>query len=289
MNSISQSLAAESISPARQWSAHLALEFASVGDKTELAHCEHRGPLRVQRLFHPPGEAAAHCYLLHPPGGVVLGDELEINARVRSGRALLTTPSAGRFYGVGDYRETQQQTQHLAIEGGRLEWLPQETIVFPGANARLDTRIDLGPDSSLAFWDVLVLGRPASGASFDHGRLVQDLQIYREGDPLLLERMDCTAGDRYMRSRMGLNSHSTVGVAVFTEHPPRALLNTWRDRWEARDPDGAFAVSQRGELLIARYLGDHALRCCDAFSDLWQRLTEYRCGALPSVPRIWHT
>lgn len=260
-----------------------------MGEKTELSRCEHRGPLRVQRLFHPPGETKAHCYLLHPPGGVVLGDELEINVRVRSGCALLTTPSAGRFYGVGDYRETQQQTQYLTVEQGRLEWLPQETIVFPRANARLNTRINLGPDSSLAFWDVLVLGRPASGAGFDHGRLVQDLQVYRDADPLLLERMDCTAGQRYMRSRMGLSGYSTVGVAIFTETPPPSLLSAWRERWEPCDPDGAFALSQRGELLIARYLGDHALRCRDAFSDLWQRLAEYHSGAVPSVPRIWHT
>ena len=289
MNCVSQSIAAESSSPPRRWSARLNLIFAQARERTELRHCEHQGPLRVQRLFHPPGEAGAHCYLLHPPGGVVLGDELEIDVALRSGRALLTTPSAGRFYGVGNYREAQRQTLRLTVAGGRLEWLPQETIVFPGANALLDTHIELAPDASLAFWDVLVLGRPASGLTFDRGCLRQRLQVQQNGQPLLVERMDCEAQARFMEARGGLNGCSTVGVALFTAAPPQELLTSWHQTWEERDRDGAYALSQRGELLIARYLGEHALRCREAFSDLWQRVATLENGARPCVPRIWHT
>jgi urease accessory protein len=192
--------AAQSTSVRRQWIASLRLAFARSAGRTRLALREHRGPLRVQRLFHPDADGKAHCYLLHPPGGVVLGDELDLDVRVDSGSALLTTPSAGRFYGVGDFHEPQwQRTRLYCSAGARLEWLPQETILFSGANARLHTRIDLDHGAALAWWDIMVLGRPATGQPFVQGRCEQRVSI-SIGDRLAFrEQLALAAGDRFSR------------------------------------------------------------------------------------------
>src|SRR5689334_17836187 len=80
------------------WRASLDLEFARSGVRTVLARRSHVGPLVVQRPFYPEGEVC-HVYLVHPPGGVVGGDTLELRARVRDGaHALVTTPAATKFY-----------------------------------------------------------------------------------------------------------------------------------------------------------------------------------------------
>jgi urease accessory protein len=61
----------------------------------------------VQRAFYPEARGSragqpCHLYIIHPPGGVASGDELELEAQVAPARMrLLTTPAAGKFYRRG--------------------------------------------------------------------------------------------------------------------------------------------------------------------------------------------
>ena len=82
------------------WQAELRLRFAQrTPDRvTALVERRHRGPLVVQRCFHPEG-GPCHAYIVHPPGGVVGGDQLAVQVQVDVGaHALVTTPAATKFY-----------------------------------------------------------------------------------------------------------------------------------------------------------------------------------------------
>ena len=116
---------------AEGWSAKLSLSFERALAKTNLRVSERVGPLSVQRPFYPE-EDVCHAYVLHPPGGVVGGDQLELNVHVRqNGSALITTPAANKIYRSNG--PESQIKQQLSVEsGGTLEWLPQETILFGG-------------------------------------------------------------------------------------------------------------------------------------------------------------
>ena len=80
------------------WQASLALQFCHTPEKTLLHSARHSGPLTVQRPFYPEGETC-HLYLLHPPGGIVGGDTLDISVRLDAkSHALITMPGASKFY-----------------------------------------------------------------------------------------------------------------------------------------------------------------------------------------------
>lgn len=82
----------------RRWAATLDLAFDARQEQgaqvTRMTRTRFKGPLRVQRPFYPEGKTGCcHVYLLHPPGGLVSGDALNINVSVGSGaHTLVTTP-----------------------------------------------------------------------------------------------------------------------------------------------------------------------------------------------------
>src|SRR3954463_8923969 len=84
--------------PIDSWQAELRLRFAERDGKTFLVERSHRGPLVVQKSFHPEGDVCHTC-IVHPPGGVVGGDSLTLNVMAEpNARVLLTTPAATKFY-----------------------------------------------------------------------------------------------------------------------------------------------------------------------------------------------
>jgi urease accessory protein len=158
------------------WVGHLDLHYTRDGERT-LSADRHSGPLRVLKRLLPEGPGICHHVLVHPPGGIVGGDRLEIDARLDAGtHALLTTPGATRFYRSAGRPAVQQTRLHVA-GGARLEWLPLETIVYRGCLAENHLRLELEPGAEAMGWDVLALGLPAAGQAWEHGRYLQQVEL----------------------------------------------------------------------------------------------------------------
>ena len=80
------------------WNATLALEYTRQAEKT-VAHFRHSGPLRILQSLYPEGDAICHNVIVHPPGGLVGGDTLDLAFSAGPlAHGLVTTPGATRFY-----------------------------------------------------------------------------------------------------------------------------------------------------------------------------------------------
>ncbi len=253
-----------------------------------LAQRRHEGPLQVQRPFYPPGDRACHVYILHPPGGVVGGDSLAIRAQVGHGaHALLTTPAAGKLYRSGG--ANAQLSQELSVaDGAWLEWLPQETIAFDGARASSTTRVELSGTAGFIGWEILCLGRLASGENYARGTFTQRFEIRRDGAPLWWERNALTGGAHALHAPWGLAGKSVIATLVAVGRPPAALAGL-RALLHAERLGGEFSVSQLRELLVCRYLGDSAEQARAGFTDVWRLLRPALWGIEATPPRIWST
>jgi urease accessory protein len=142
------------------WRASLELGFRADDERTWLARRRHSGPLVVQRSFYPEDAGLCQMVIVHPPGGIAGGDELELNISAEEHAGVqLTTPGAGKWYrGFG---HNARQTVRIGVAAGAMcEWLPQENIVFDGAAAQMSLQVDLADDAVFCGWDFTCLGRP---------------------------------------------------------------------------------------------------------------------------------
>jgi urease accessory protein len=275
-------------SSADGWQAELELGFEVVAGRSALVRNRHQGPLAVQRAFYPESPDLAHVYLLHPPGGIVAGDELTVRARVGIGaRALLTTPAATKFYkSEGRVAVTRQLLQ--VSEAASLEWMPQETIVFGSAHARTETRVELAPGATFFGWDIVCLGRAASGDHFTSGRLQQAFEIWQGERPLWIERshFDATAAVRH--APWGLGGRRVFGTFVCTGQSALAVAQA-RAAVDTDETRELFAVSQMRSAIVCRYLGDSTERARHVFGRAWAALRPILLGRPACAPRIWLT
>lgn len=289
----------------REWLAYLHLGFSNKlregrPTKTILLNSSHRGPLRVQRPFYPEDNETCHMYLLHPPGGLVIGDNLELKVTAdRLSKVLLTTPSAGKVYGAKGADSVQTQTIDITIENDAcVEWLPQETIIFDSAQARLKTRIELKGDNAKFFgWDIIRLGRAASGERFKTGSCLQKLELWKNGLALFIERNDIQAGSTMQTEVWGLQGRNSYGTLIATLSVERNYIDRLIETLEqdynneslGKCNSGLWAITQKKELFIARYLGDSISDCRAGFEYLWSQLRPVFNSKPAVVPRIWNT
>jgi len=200
------------------WHGHLTLNYRSSAGRT-VVHDRHSGPLRILQSLYPEGDGVCHNVLVHPPGGIVGGDVLHIEAVLAEGsHALLTTPGATRFY--RSTGEAAEQTMRVQMDAGtRLEWLPAETICHRAALAENRLRFELAPGAETLGWDVLALGLPASGEAFDAGRYTQQIEI----PGVWLERGTLRGDDAaLLDSPLGLAGHRVLATMWFAAGSPLA-------------------------------------------------------------------
>lgn len=271
------------------WQARLELGFERKPAGSFLARRAHHGPLRVQKPLYPEGPELCHAIVLHPPAGIVGGDRLEIDIEIGAGaQALLTTPGAGKWYrSAGPLAE---QTVTLKVgAGGTAEWLPQESIVFDRAQARMRTTVELEEGARFIGVETLCFGRRASGESFDHGSLRLSTDIRLAGKLLWRERGAIDGGSALMQSPIGLAGFSVCStvLAAGVEVDAETLA---AGRAAASPEAGAqWGVTAMPQLYVGRYLGHSTEAARQWFVALWAALRPAFIGRPAAVPRIWNT
>ena len=267
------------------WKAELALEFERDGARTVLAKRRHDGPLVVQKTLYPEGDAVCHCIVVHPPGGIAGGDELTISASIAEGAAaLLTTPGAAKWYRSAGPWAGQRVFFDIA---GTLEWVPQETIVYNGALARMQAEIRLSGAARYLGWDILCLGRTGSGERYLSGQTTAATRLWRDGRLIWNERGHVDGGSALLESPAGIAGRTVCGTLLAAAPTiGNELLAGCR---EVAPDSGESAVTRLPGVLVARYLGDSSEAAKTYFRRLWSVLRPALIGRDAAEPRIWRT
>jgi urease accessory protein len=172
-------------------------------------------------------------------------------------------------------------------DGASLEWLPQETIVFDGARARLGIQVELEGAASFLGWEVLCLGRPGAAETFRRGQIEQHFEIWRGGRPLWIERLRLGGGSPFLDAAWGAAGRTALGTFVCVGQRPdlieqiRATVKPAEGEW--------LELTQLRDVIVGRFAGARAERARACFISAWKVLRPAVLGAACELPRIWST
>lgn len=250
-----------------------------------MARSRQEGPLTIQQPFYPEGPLC-HLYLLHPPAGVVGGDRLQLHVETReAAQALVTTPGATKFYRTNG-RTAEQYQRFIVGHAGSFEWLPQETIYYPDADALLRTTVELEGTARFLGWEVHCLGLPVNDLDFGGGRARVGFTLYRDGEPVLVESL--LVSEEKKRFQAAFMQNKPVFGSFVATNADESLLEELRTL--VPDCDGAlWGATLLGDILVVRYLGASVWQARELFLAAWRFVRPRVLGLEPCLPRIWAT
>lgn len=277
------------------WHAHLHLGFQRREPGTTiLAERRHSGPLQVQKALYPEGPSTCHVSVLHPPSGIAGGDRLNIHVNVDGdAHALVNTPGATRWYKANG--RTASQTVAISVRAnGRLDWLPQENILFEDTDAISSTRVDLETGARAIGWEITQLGSVCADGHWRCGRLRFDLNLNLDGLPLWIDVGELCANDTLRSSDNGMARFPvTATLWAFGPQLPEAawedmaMALPWADGLRAGLTHIPKADGQA--LTLIRVLGEHAQDVRELLIEQWMRLRPLLMDVPAAPVRLWAT
>ncbi|WP_262296478.1 urease accessory protein UreD [Microvirga sesbaniae] len=257
----------------------VAFSAAGLGGRTRPMRIEESGSMRI-RL--PKGEGRGlDAVLVNTAGGIACGDHFSVAVEARSGAVVtVATPAAEKVY-RSDGPVAELSVDLKVGSGGRLDWLPQETILFHQARLRRSLAADMPEDARLTLFEAVVFGREARDEHVTDG-LFEDRWRIRRGGRLVYAdtlRLDGPIADRLRKPSVAKGARA-LATMIHVAPDAEARLDEVRDHLSSTGGCEAAASAWNG-LLVVRF--------CAMTSDSLRRaavpfLLAFRGEPLP---RVW--
>jgi urease accessory protein len=257
----------------------VAFSAAGLSGRTRPMRIEESGSMRI-RLPKVEGNGL-DAVLVNTAGGIACGDRFSVDIEAQAGASLtIATPAAEKVY-RSDGPKADLSVKLSLGAGARLDWLPQETILFD--KARLVRRLDasMPEDAHLTLFEAVVFGREARAERITDG-LFEDCWRIRRGQHLVYAdtlRLDGPIADLLQKPSVGKGARA-FATMIHVAPDAEARLEPLREYLPSGNSCDAAASAWNG-LLAVRF-------CAMSIEAL-------RAAALPfllafrgePLPRVW--
>ena len=166
----------DGVTPPKLQRARGRLDLHLCGSKIERLYQSGSAKLMLPKTYGEMTEAV----MLNTAGGITGGDSLDIKLRAQDCALVATTQTAERLY-RSSTAPAQISIDLIADGAAELHWLPQETIIFDGAEAARTIQLEMTADSRCLLAETVILGRQAMGEQVTGCHFTDNWRLYREG------------------------------------------------------------------------------------------------------------
>ena len=188
-----------------------------------------QGSARIR--FPDMASGPLQAVLLNTAGGLT-GDDNILWSGSAADQSHLSISTAAcekiyRSHGPDAIQTTRLSVAHHA----RLEWLPQESILFNGACLKRTMDVQLAEQSEVLLVESLVFGRQAMNETIEQLRVRDHWRIFRGGKLLHAEALRLDMNDRdHARNPCILHHYSAISTILFVSNFNEEQLNLMADR-----------------------------------------------------------
>ncbi|EIM28151.1 urease accessory protein UreH [Microvirga lotononidis] len=227
----------------------VAFSAAGLDGRTRPMRIEESGSMRI-RLPKSRG-SGLDAVLVNTAGGIACGDRFAVQIEARSGAAVtVATPAAEKVY------RSDGPVAELAVDlkvaaEARLDWLPQETILFDKARLRRSLSAEMTANASLTLFEAVVFGREARAESIVDG-LFEDRWRIRRGGRLVYAdtlRLDGPI-DRLLQKPVVGKGARAFATLIHAAPDAEARLDAVREHLASVDGCDAAASAWNGLLAV---------------------------------------
>ena len=244
---------------------------------SQIAGLRQSGSLKL--LFPRPVGVALEAVILNTAGGLTGGDRMQVEVTAEpAAHVILSTQAAERAYRALGRSCAEVAVRLQAGAGARLDWLPQETILYDGAALARTLQLDLHPTARALLVEPVFFGRKAMGEVVHDAWLHDRWELRVAGKLCFADALRLTGDLAAQLSRAGVAGGAGAMAAVLYAGPDAAAF---LPGLRALLPPTAGASLIRDGTLFARLLA------ADGF-DLRKALIpviEYLSGV--PLPKVW--
>lgn len=224
---------------------------------------------------------ALEAVQINTAGGLTGGDQLEWQFEAAAGSALvITTQACERIY--RSTGEPAHVTSRLtAGTDSRVDWLPQETILFEGSKLRRSLEVDLSDGATLCAIESVLLGREAMGEAARSALLDDNWRVRRNGKLIHAEANRLSANDLERDALSLLAGNRAFATILLIAADAEQRVGQVRALIPS---DAKAAVSGMGERLIVRLLAPSSLALRRLSMPILASLSQ-----TGNLPRLWTT
>ncbi len=224
-------------------------------------------------------EAGMEAVLINTSGGLTGGDVVDWSLGAGEGtRLTLTTQACEKIYKASADTATVSTAITVAA-GARVDWLPQETILFDRASLTRSLDVELAEDAEFLAVEAVLFGRKAMGETMTAGLFRDRWRIRRRGRLVHAEeaRFEGDVADLTARQAV-LAGAGAFATLLYCGPQAEALLPQMR----ALFGDAVAGASHWQDKLVARV---SAADCFALRKILIPVISHLRKGA--SLPKVW--
>ncbi|MBS3652515.1 urease accessory protein UreD [Pseudaminobacter sp. 19-2017] len=229
------------------------------------------------------GDSGVELVMINTAGGLTGGDRLSIEVVVgERACATVTTPACEHIYrSLGSEASIEQRLQ--VARGAKLDWIPQETILFDRGRVRRQLDAWLEADAELTIAEAVLFGRTAMGETVTNGFLSDFWTVRRDGHLLFADAT--RIAESFSQSAACLAALRGQTAMASVVHVGRNLERK-RDRLRAgfsQATESAAGASVIGDVLVARIVAPGRMALRRALVPALASLRDTR-----PLPRLWY-